>query len=111
MYQVFLLHKKRLISEKDLREDLQRRMCNTIFRKPKIFRQSYCTPDFQLLSAPCHHPTIGLIISNPVKLFSTSMLFEKKKLKVKKNAKSRKPKGFQQSNLDARFATIEYNLT
>ena len=35
----------------------------------------------------------------------------KKKEKITKNAISRKPKEFEQSHLDARFATPEYTLT
>ena len=45
-------------------------------------------------------------------IFFTSKIFEKKKNeKIIKNAISRKPKRFEQSNLDSRFATPKCTLT
>ena len=68
------------------------------------------TPDSRPPNLPWQHPTIGLRNWSSVSFF-WSKFFWKKRKKIIKNAISRKPKRFEQSYLDARFATPEFTLT
>ena len=70
---------------------------------------SRCWQDFQLFRVSWQHRTIALGISNFEK--KMNILFLKTLKKITKNVTSQKLQRFEQSYLDARFATVESTLT